>query len=68
MREALFFERQECQRVRCTLCPRLCKVAPGHRGAYGARIHGDGRFYMLVENRLKDSACPACRQPVAGVW
>jgi pyruvate formate lyase activating enzyme len=23
---------------------------------------------MLVENRLKNAACPTCRKPVAGVW
>jgi pyruvate formate lyase activating enzyme len=22
----------------------------------------------MIENRLKDAACPACRQPLAGVW
>ncbi len=51
MREALFFEREERQRVRCTLCPHLCKVAPGHRGACGVRVNRDGRLYTLVGNR-----------------
>ncbi len=52
MREALFYETEENQRVRCTLCPHFCKVAPGHRGACGVRINRDGRLYTLVADRV----------------
>ena len=51
MRDALFYETLEQQRVRCTLCPHLCKVAPGHRGACGVRVNRDGKLYTLVGDR-----------------
>lgn len=52
MREALFYEVEENQRVRCTLCPHFCKIAPGHRGACGVRINRAGTLYTLVADRV----------------
>ena len=52
MQEALFYETEEKQRVRCTLCPHFCKIAPGHRGACGVRINRDGKLYTLVADRV----------------
>ncbi|MBI3603963.1 MAG: AmmeMemoRadiSam system radical SAM enzyme [Nitrospirae bacterium] len=52
MREAMFYEMEANQRVRCTLCPHFCKVAPGHRGACGVRINRDGTLYTLVADRV----------------
>lgn len=52
MQEALFYEVEENQRVRCTLCPHFCKIAPGHRGACGVRINRDGTLYTLVADRV----------------
>jgi len=48
MREALFYEAEEQQRVRCTLCPHFCTIAPGHRGACGVRI----RDYPLTLEKV----------------
>ena len=52
MREALFYEVEENQRVRCTLCPHFCRVAPGHRGACGVRLNCAGKLYTLVADRV----------------
>jgi pyruvate formate lyase activating enzyme len=52
MQEALFYETEENRRVRCTLCPHYCKIAPGHRGACGVRINRDGKLYTLVADRV----------------
>ena len=34
--------------VRCTLCPRECRVAPGKRGYCEVRENRDGKYYTLV--------------------
>lgn len=52
MREALFYETQEHQRVRCTLCPHFCAIAPGHRGACGVRVNHEGKLYTLVADHV----------------
>ncbi len=52
MKEALFYEHLEEQRVRCTLCPHFCKIAPGHRGACGVRVNREGMLYTLVADRV----------------
>jgi pyruvate formate lyase activating enzyme len=52
MQEALFYEVEGHQRVRCTLCPHYCKIAPGHRGACGVRVNRDGKLYTLVADRV----------------
>jgi len=52
MKEALFYEQLGEDRVRCTLCPHWCKVAPGHRGACGVRVNRGGRLYTLVADRV----------------
>ncbi len=52
MREALFYEQLAEQRVRCTLCPHFCKIAPGHRGACGVRVNRKGVLYTLVADRV----------------
>jgi pyruvate formate lyase activating enzyme len=52
MREALFYEVEADQRVRCTLCPHLCTIAPGRRGACGVRLNREGKLYTLVANRV----------------
>lgn len=52
MQEALFYEVEQNQRVRCTLCPLFCKITPGHRGACGVRINRDGTLYTLVADRV----------------
>ncbi len=52
MREALFYQVEEQQRVRCTLCPHFCKIAPGRRGACGVRINRNGILYTLVADRV----------------
>lgn len=52
MQEALFYEIEDHQRVRCTLCPHYCKIAPGHRGACGVRVNRDGKLYTLVADRV----------------
>lgn len=51
-REALYYERLADGRVRCTLCPHLCHIADGYRGACGVRLHHRGRLVSLVYDRV----------------
>jgi pyruvate formate lyase activating enzyme len=48
VREARFYEKQDEGRVRCTLCPRGCSVAPGSRGYCRVRENRGGKYMTLV--------------------
>ncbi len=43
-----YFSPLENDRIRCTLCPRFCEVAPGERGHCEVRENIDGQYYSLV--------------------
>jgi len=47
MREARFWETLEKGKVKCTLCPRGCVVAPGERGFCRVRGNREGGLYAL---------------------
>lgn len=51
-RKALFYEEEAAGRVRCTLCPHDCRIAPGRRGACGVRVNEGGTLYTLVGDRV----------------
>ncbi len=47
-RRSPWFTKLEGQRVRCTLCPRACVLAPGRRGPCRVRENRKGTGYTLV--------------------
>jgi pyruvate formate lyase activating enzyme len=51
VREALFFEKLEHKKIRCTLCPRECVIDDMERGYCGVRENQDGTYYTLVHSR-----------------
>ena len=51
IKEAMFYEKLSNQRVKCTLCPRECRVADRERGFCGARENRAGTYYTLVHSR-----------------
>jgi pyruvate formate lyase activating enzyme len=51
MKEALFYEQLEENKVHCTLCPQSCVIAQDKRGFCYARINRDGRLYSEIYNR-----------------
>jgi pyruvate formate lyase activating enzyme len=55
-KEALFYERLPDGKVRCTLCPQNCKIAPGKAGFCGARKNIDGTLYTLIYNKVSSIA------------
>lgn len=48
MKEALFYEKLEGQKVHCFLCRHHCKINEGKRGICGVRENKDGTLYSLV--------------------
>ncbi len=49
-KEARFWK-AEGDRVRCELCPHLCKIADGKAGVCGVRENRDGKLYTLIYGR-----------------
>ena len=52
MREALLYEQQENQRVRCHVCLRECVIAAGKRGFCCTRENRGGRLYTLIDDQV----------------
>lgn len=52
MREAMFWEKLDSDRVRCGLCRHACVIPPGKRGICGVRENREGKLLSLVYGRL----------------
>ncbi|HPX61111.1 MAG TPA: AmmeMemoRadiSam system radical SAM enzyme [Deltaproteobacteria bacterium] len=52
MREAMFYELEENNKVRCGLCRFGCVISNGHRGHCNVRENRDGKLYSLVYGKL----------------
>ena len=52
MKEAMFYEREENNRVRCRLCRFNCLIGDGARGNCSVRENRDGTLYSLVYGKL----------------
>lgn len=52
MKEAMFYERLDGDRVRCGLCRFRCLIAAGQRGHCRVRENRDGTLYSLVYGNL----------------
>ncbi|OHB33229.1 MAG: AmmeMemoRadiSam system radical SAM enzyme [Desulfuromonadaceae bacterium GWC2_58_13] len=52
MREALFWEKLEGDKVHCQLCRFHCRIADGHLGRCGVRVNRRGVLFSLVYGRL----------------
>jgi pyruvate formate lyase activating enzyme len=52
MKEALLYEKEEDQKVRCFLCRHRCLIPEGKRGICAVRENRDGILYSLVYRRL----------------
>ena len=52
MKEALFYEKLDKDKVHCRLCPQHCIILPGKRGLCRVRENRDGTLYSLVYGRV----------------
>jgi len=59
-RAAMFWEKLDEKKVKCTLCPRACEVADVERGYCGVRENQGGQYQTLVYGAL----CSANVDPI----
>ncbi|MDP8213853.1 MAG: hypothetical protein P9M10_01535, partial [Candidatus Euphemobacter frigidus] len=52
MKEVMFYQKLEGDRVNCTLCPHRCLISPGKRGLCQVRENRDGTLYSLVYGKV----------------
>lgn len=52
MKQALFQERKDANKVQCSLCSHRCLIPPGKRGICGVRENRDGVLYTLVYDKI----------------
>src|SRR5512138_206456 len=52
MKEAMFYEREVDNRVRCGLCRHRCLIVDGARGICAVRENRGGTLYSLVYGKL----------------
>lgn len=52
IREAMFYEKADDDKVRCNLCAHGCTITPGRRGVCGVRENKNGILYTLVYGTL----------------
>ncbi|HEU0265403.1 MAG TPA: AmmeMemoRadiSam system radical SAM enzyme [Geobacterales bacterium] len=65
MHEALFYERQGKNSVRCGLCRFRCLIANGHRGICNVRENREGTLYSLVYGlAVAEQADPIEKKPL----
>ncbi len=56
MKEALYYEKLEKGRVRCSLCPTECVITDGRRGACWVRVNNGGVLYSEVYGKATSVA------------
>ncbi|MEI6205488.1 MAG: AmmeMemoRadiSam system radical SAM enzyme [Desulfuromonadales bacterium] len=65
MREAMFYEREGSNQVRCGLCRFTCLISDGARGVCAVRENRGGTLYSLVYGRLcAEHADPIEKKPL----
>ncbi|HUI67613.1 MAG TPA: AmmeMemoRadiSam system radical SAM enzyme [Nitrospirota bacterium] len=52
MKEAMFQEAREGNKVQCALCSHRCLISPGKRGICAVRENRDGTLYSLVYDKV----------------
>ena len=63
--EALLYEKEDENDVRCGLCAHRCRIAPGARGVCGVRENREGVLFSLVYGSLiAENADPIEKKPL----
>jgi pyruvate formate lyase activating enzyme len=52
MKEALFYEKRDNKKVKCSLCAQYCVISEGERGICGVRENNGGVLYSLVYGKV----------------
>ena len=65
MKEAMFYEKLDDEKVKCNLCPWNCEIASGKRGVCGVRENREGKLYSLsYENIASATPDPIEKKPL----
>lgn len=65
MKEALFYDREEDNRVACRLCHHHCHIKDGRRGLCGVRENQGGTLYSMVYGKLvSENSDPIEKKPL----
>jgi len=65
VREALLYEKEDEQNVRCGLCAHRCRIVPGKRGVCGVRENRAGVLFSLVYGTiLAENPDPIEKKPL----
>lgn len=56
LREAMYYEKLDEGKVRCLLCPRGCRIAPGKKGFCLGRVNEGGSLYAASYARATSAA------------
>jgi pyruvate formate lyase activating enzyme len=69
MKEALFYEKFQNHRVKCTLCPHYCRLSDKKIGICGVRQNQQGVLYSLVyEKAIATHVDPIEKKPLFHVY
>jgi pyruvate formate lyase activating enzyme len=60
LHEAMLYEKLGDGVVGCRVCPRLCRIKPGHSGTCRARANRDGVLYSVIYDRV----CSVAADPI----
>lgn len=65
MKEAMYWEEKEGDKVRCDLCPHNCLIESGDRGLCNVRENREGKLYSLVYGKAASlTADPIEKKPL----
>ncbi len=65
MKEAMFYEKLESEKVHCNLCPHSCLIQDGKRGLCGVRENIGGPLHSLVYgNAIAENPDPIEKKPL----
>ncbi|MGM0769992.1 MAG: AmmeMemoRadiSam system radical SAM enzyme [Halobacteriota archaeon] len=56
LKEAMFYEKLDEEKVQCNLCNHRCKIAKGKTGICGVRENREGTLYSLIYNTVSSEA------------
>jgi pyruvate formate lyase activating enzyme len=60
LHEAMLYDELDDGAVRCRVCPRLCRIAPGKSGVCRARVNRDGKLYAVTYGKV----CSVAADPI----
>src|SRR5665647_3704880 len=65
LKEAMFYEKKDDNRVLCQLCPHNCLIPPGRSGICGVKKNDNGVLYSMIFEQVSSlSLDPIEKKPL----